>query len=409
MGSSRGAERAREARRRRQLFAANAERLAAGDVVPLQCGVDTLHMFTKHPIDRKVLAELETAREASQGGMGEENWATYEIAGHLLRVRPFSGKFGPFLLGNEHLTVTVNPNPPRNLPTAIVELRALFLWGKGYSEAGSDGSLVLQALTGIPDRANITRLDVCLDFQGWVPPAAALDQFVYRCRQDVTYRSNRTFTGFEFGKGELRARLYDKTTEIADTDKSKWVPALWASSGRYDASLPVWRLEYQLRREGLTGFAIPGVEGSKRWVLETWERGQHHLGDLWGYCTQKWLSLRAQRTNGDRQQLDHRWTQVQQVKWFMEDVPERRILLVREKRQAQEDTTIPTLAGYLARAAALRAELSGHDDLFVSADQARVWQAEALEKASRYATDRGDPMIEKIRRQTAELRRGRLN
>lgn len=96
------------------------------------------------------------------------------------------------------------------------------------------------------------------------------------------------FTGFTFGRDSIVARLYDKTAEICPLGQRR-MRAVWGD--RLDPSIPVWRLEFQLRREVLAECMLSAPE-------EILERRQ----DLWSYAMQ-WLSLRSVR----RGQRRARW------------------------------------------------------------------------------------------------------
>ena len=73
------------------------------------------------------------------------------------------------------------------------------------------------------------------------------------------------------------ARLYDKGLEIVHSGKN-WMHEVWAD--RLDVSAPVWRLEFQLRRQILAECSLtdPADVIAQR-------------SSLWAYAM-KWLSLR---------------------------------------------------------------------------------------------------------------------
>jgi hypothetical protein len=121
-----------------------------------------------------------------------------------------------------------------------------------------------------PERANelitlanarCSRLDLFIDWQGgWHPAYAEGDErhFVKRSHADVNRRStDGQVTGYEIGSGVVRARIYNKTVQ---TNKAhiEWHAALLAAcnGAQYDPTVDVWRLEFQLRREGIKGFKL---------------------------------------------------------------------------------------------------------------------------------------------------------
>jgi hypothetical protein len=106
--------------------------------------------------------------------------------------------------------------------------------------------------------------------------------------REQAFASGRRLTGFMFGHSAVVARLDDKTAEIERRGVS-WLPDLW---GERDGTRPVWRLEFQFRREVLGEFQL-------RTVDETLASVQN----LWRYGSGQWLTLRL--PNGDPR--ERRW------------------------------------------------------------------------------------------------------
>src|SRR5262249_43223376 len=83
-------------------------------------------------------------------------------------------------------------------------------------------------------------------------------QWVKGVHADVTRHSvNGHVTGYAIGKTAVRARLYNKSVEMRKA-KQEWYPQLLAARNgeRFDPALDLWRLEFQLRREGIRGFRL---------------------------------------------------------------------------------------------------------------------------------------------------------
>ena len=97
----------------------------------------------------------------------------------------------------------------------------------------------------------------------------------------MTHEDNDDLTGFQFGRrttGTIMARLYDKTVDVARTGKDWWVD-IWAE--RYDPTLPVLRVEFEIGRAGLVEFGIDHPS-----------EGLDQAADLWASLTE-WLSYRV--------------------------------------------------------------------------------------------------------------------
>ena len=105
--------------------------------------------------------------------------------------------------------------------------------------------------------------------------------------------------------GVISCRLYDKTQEIKKSHKDYLKP-LWQQVG-WDGELPVWRLEFQYRRELLDQFGVTKLAS----VL-------HHLNGLWNYATVEWLRLvvpdQSDR-NRSRWPLNPLWLAASCVDW----------------------------------------------------------------------------------------------
>jgi hypothetical protein len=55
----------------------------------------------------------------------------------------------------------------------------------------------------------------------------------------------------------VQARIYNKTVETREKANDAYAAVLSARHGdTFDPSLDVWRLEFQLRREGVKGFRL---------------------------------------------------------------------------------------------------------------------------------------------------------
>jgi len=101
---------------------------------------------------------------------------------------------------------------------------------------------------------------------------------------DQTHLVGRRFSGFTFGKGDVVCRIYNKTLLMASRGEH-WQEEVWVGC---DPELPVWRLEFQLRRRAL-----------RRFSLEMMEQALDARQSLWQYLTE-WISLRQPCADGNR-------------------------------------------------------------------------------------------------------------
>ncbi len=169
-----------------------------------------------------------------------------------------------------------------SLPGVYTRIASEFIHEVGPHTALAElRSFVRSLLLGQSDQIVCSRVDVYADFQGWVPRSEDYDHFITRSRRNschsAVHYDGRHFTGFTFGRDAVVARLYDKGLEIGHSGKG-WMHEVWGD--RLDPSVPVWRLEFQLRREVLAECS-----------LTTPEDVVAQRQSLWAYGM-RWLSLR---------------------------------------------------------------------------------------------------------------------
>lgn len=335
----------------------------------LASGIDTLHLFTTTPIWPRQVTALEAAKALAVQTVKNGTLPTETIAGHTLTVERHGARTAPLLLDSEHMAVRVNPSAAQNLPSVGVELRALYLWQRGAEEAARQAQAVADALTRPPlpgdELLRVSRIDLAVDFQGWLPTLEDEARFVTRAADRAMHKQRRAFTGFMFGRGVLAARLYDKTREIKRSDKG-WFRQIWARSPGYDPRAPVWRLEFQVKREALRAMKARADVGEPV-AIDTWPDSLAHARALWRLMASRWLALRLPRTRETRQRLTPEWEALHALgfadgPWAGTDAD-----LYREARLAGSERTTAQLAGYLARGFA---EHRFHEDIGADLDEA---------------------------------------
>jgi len=367
----------------------------------LASGVDTLELWSTKALTPAGLALVQAAQRAAvEGGQ-----PVGVVVGPLeLRASPRWRNTA--LLESDLYAVKVEPDAASTGATVRVEVRALALWAQGWEAAAARAVDAMAALCGADGlEVQVGRVDVCVDWQGWVPTPEERHRFTCRARKrgryfedghlqlddadwcqreakriqalakklaaargperrellelihkrplphrEAEYDAGRHFTGLTFGIGApCAARMYDKTREIITSHKG-WFRRVWQG---YDDSRPVWRLEFQLRREALRSFRL-SREGYTE-DLSTWERLKPRLGALWRYLTHSWLR-HGGRTSATRQVLSAAWASLADG-WVGAAAPVEGLHRAALEGAAQPVTA--AVAGYLTTAAAQLAEL-GH-------------------------------------------------
>lgn len=228
----------------------------------------------------------------------------------------------------------------RNLPPVYVRVASEFLHEVGPLDALADlKSFVRTLLLSEAHQAVCSRVDAYGDFQGWVPRSDDYDRFITRSRRNTSHiavhHDGRRFTGFTFGRDAMVARLYDKSLEIAHSGKG-WMREVWGD--RLDPFAPVWRLEFQLRRQVLAECSLTMPED----VVAQRQ-------SLWAYAM-RWLSLREPTPGAPRTRwpVADAWAQLARAQGGVTPSP-----LVRKRiREHDEAVLVRGLTGYASSLAA---------------------------------------------------------
>lgn len=197
----------------------------------------------------------------------------------------------------------------------------------------SEGSLPVDgqapAFTGA-GAARVRRIDLCADFLGFAVSDIARDAWLAPRRLQTkehatmaTFTRGARVTGFSLGKGDVSARVYDKTEELdlpqnagdkRDAEHARWEAAGW------DRSELVTRVEFQVRGDALDQFEMRDPEK----LFASFDA-------LWTYLTRErntrdqtpWLRLSVPEPGQrrDRWRVDARWLEVQRVTFVRDAGP----------------------------------------------------------------------------------------
>ena len=306
----------------------------------LSDGVDSLYLSFAGTLAPELLDRLEELKLEAQASSTP---APVSFADRTATtVLPTGSGFYRYAIHSTDFDVYVARG--EHVPPVYVRASSLYLHSVGVNTAAARVDAFVRDCLMTPARpATVSRIDIYADFQGWRPVPDDLDRFVTRSLRHHAYyepaeeaRHGLHLTGFRFGKDQLLARLYDKTREIGQSGKD-WMLEVWGSARHLEQ--PVWRLEYQYRREAIGSFNLATVDE----VLAC-------LADLWRYGLD-WLSLRE--PTFDRQRghwpIADEWRQLRELEM---DGPLTGVLR-RRWREHEELLVVRGLAGYLSSLAAL--------------------------------------------------------
>ena len=198
-------------------------------------------------------------------------------------IKPHGSRSHEWLIEGNGFTLSIGKwLKPIARPSVIAEIRSQALW-----ELSPEGAVrFLRALlNGCGARLVLmkpSRADLCVDLlvpsDIWTPEMMSYK--VTRAKDAAMFFYLTSMKGLSIGHGKMLARLYDKPLEIIQKSKKIWMYDIWKIE-KVPEDKRIIRVEFQLRREML-----------KELNLETVEELFMRLGNIWVYCTEKWLKFR---------------------------------------------------------------------------------------------------------------------
>jgi hypothetical protein len=304
----------------------------------LASGIDSLFASVRGQLIDGVLVALADVRALNPD---TEVSCSFDGGPADLLLRRYGWRGYPFWFRSPRYELHLGASEP--FPPAYVQLHAEHIHAVGIEAAVEEVEIMLRR-DFFPGgcRAVASRVDVFADQQGWVPQHDDFHRFRCRALRRRTFEVprqqhgyGRRLSGFTFGKGDLLARIYDKTLEAAVTGKT-WPELLWESR---DPERPVWRVEFQFRRPVLASMGLNGMADVIR-----------HRQGLWDYGT-RWLTLRkrVRDSNLSRWPVAPEWVQLSAAGIGGSAEP-----LIRERvREAQLQRLTQGLVGYASSVEAM--------------------------------------------------------
>ena len=245
----------------------------------LRWGVDSLYLSYPGELFPEVLDRLKilkTLAQSQEPGLPPQ--AQYLLGGHIFEVKDKGAQIFPYVIEDGAFRIQL-AKPSKTVPMAYVKVSSGYLAHVGAMAAEKALYALLAELGTITEAANVSRIDLFVDFvtseniewdrRAWVTRAASIN----------SYSVNETFSGWAIGQGgDMSARLYNKTLEIQKSGKD-YLLDLWAAVG-WNPGDPVWRLEFQIKREILAQKGLPKLAQTLS-----------SLNGLWSYATTEWLRL----------------------------------------------------------------------------------------------------------------------
>lgn len=282
---------------------------ADSDLRVVLSGVDILYIGYYGKIKEKVLNQLEEAKASAQErgrtiGNMHSSGVEESLGEYTFNVSQYGESPYAYVLSNGSLRVKISQKDLSvNFPNVYVKINSHYILELGVDKAVEKvRKLVEEEIYEELYYEKVSKVEMYCDIVGAELSLSDIDKFVSRARSDTIYRENRNFTGFTFGKGDIKAKVYLKTEEIKRSHKEYMYEA-WED---VEEGEPVWRIEFELKRKVL-----------KEYGIESYEEFKGKSGDLWKYLTSEWLSEREfDNENTTRRTLTSLWKVVCSVRDF---------------------------------------------------------------------------------------------
>lgn len=243
--------------------------------------VDTLklHFYLKKTINEKTfqdylllvdsLSKLKDEARKLKSNNQDERYVKHYFGNHYFQVMATSISGFSVVIKSADVSIAFKKvkNTLSHVPLIKVEFRAEFLARMGYINCIKYVENLLKEFILNDYKVKVSEIHLATDIQGY--EFSHLDFYRMKTRarsneifEDDTelsrgssYGQSRLFSGFWYGGGDFRFRLYNKTLEIAKFKNKGFAKTLlWEKNPNYIPTKNVWRMEVQLRRAKLKTF-----------------------------------------------------------------------------------------------------------------------------------------------------------
>jgi hypothetical protein len=277
----------------------------------LRWGIDSLYLNYPGSVLPEVDDRLKALKKFAQSPEANDHGqAQYQICEHIFEVKDKAPKGFAYVLEDGAFRVQISRSSL--LPCAYVKVSSTYLAHVGPKRAEEAARRIVDTLIDVRQGPAVSRIDLFVDFASWEDMEWNREAWVTRASSVDSYAEELIFTGWVIGKGSIiSARLYHKLVQ-ATKIKATYLFDLWRTAG-WDGQTPVWRLEFQLRRELLTQHGLRTLPA----VLD-------NLNGLWGYATAEWLRLTipsAEDKTRSRWPIHPLWGYLSSIDWETDGAP----------------------------------------------------------------------------------------
>src|SRR5215471_14769006 len=325
-------------------------------ITPLLAGMDTVYFSCDLPLSDAMRERLVQEKAIAQACAAQRQVHCPEWLG--ARMAPQGAKGGyAFLIETDDFSVKLLGEHIQNRPSVFIEMRSHALHTHPEGAAGSceaalawvRSHLYADQMVAAKDAvslsaAKISRADIHIDWQGGYAAAPRNLSEKLRCFirpgrvKGALYFQGGAATGIQFGRSQVVARLYNKTLETKEKGNEVYAELLTARCGEsFNPDQDVWRLEFELKREGAKGFRLyapPEEEDADEEVeaemsaeelqhIGTLPRFFAHMEELFLHLTRHWLRLveESEDANRSRWPMHPTWQQLREAFGALAGVP----------------------------------------------------------------------------------------
>ncbi|GAB5500199.1 MAG: hypothetical protein PsegKO_25100 [Pseudohongiellaceae bacterium] len=286
----------------------------------LRTGVDSLYVTFQGSLSESMSARLiELKRKAQSPRESDAAFAQVTLDDHIFEVKGNGRNPYAYVLISTNFHIEVAKCDAKLLPLAYCKISSEALTRYGPAVALIELTAIVGGLGSLEGIPAVSRVDLCADFMtdrclGHIQES----EFVTKARSFDRHTVKRQFSGFSFSAGaKLSARLYDKTLEMRSKNRPRpYLEGLWLKCG-WDGHQPVWRMEFQFRREAARSLSITTTQD----LLS-------NLGGLWRYASFEWLRHTLPSDTDKTQSrwpTSDWWLTLQLADWLGDSFPVKRV------------------------------------------------------------------------------------
>ena len=274
----------------------------------LRFGIDSLYLSYKGELSEEGEIRLSDLKELAQSeDPRQQDRAQLSIGDHLFEVLDKGQKPFAFVLVDNWFRIAISKRSSKSMPLAYIQISSELLTFAPIETITQDLKFVLNTLSIKLSQPKVSRVDLFVDFTtDFDLDNIDMSQWVTRTTLFDKHYIRPHFTGWSIGyKGNISARLYNKTLEINKSGKDYLLP-IWSELG-WDGEQDIWRLEFQYKREFLNELQFVPLKD----LLV-------NQGPLWRFACNEWLRLcipNEKDSNNSRWPTHPLWQSLSEITW----------------------------------------------------------------------------------------------